>query len=1048
MEDPWANAWGGDAASPKPPEKWSSSTPSTSLHDHEDDLGQSPSWTAAAEPLGVVDVAWSGNDHAPSWSVDPVSSGGWNPSLYDDIPLGGPSPDAPQPDIEAEPLPDESDEETVTQSETNDDPPHVSSEVVLERHAGPDANDDVDGFGSFESGAGGEETRSALPWTPSAPIFPTQDSDEWGTPSWDDGADTDLDTNSGEREEVVDEWAEAKRTKALRDRQIPPELLASILQQASQLAEELWPPNTPDAANKSAAYAGEYKSMEDLSNDLVLATTRLMPTLTLPARVPFATTTTSKELLSALKLTRRLPISQRSPMAIFVASKGNGEWEASLRSQSPGSHSDNEPSVTKQDAEFINGGLGWRVLGADEREDLEEAWAKELSSRNGVKTQHKSPKGGWFWNRRSSTNVTTSNSTQPTPKVSMDETGKHRASTSGSRSSVDSESGKTIPSVGDTGNPPDVKPSDADATAVSTPASTTLPVPPALTEAAPAGDAGSSQSLGTLESNDSPTPSAVSRFFNRFSRSKPSALSPEPISPPSLALSNNDLEFLGDVPTLSSDHSHSLLGLGDQDVNLLDVNMLGKEPVRKVLRKTAPPIKLPPALSPPPKAPPTPKPLSIIKPAQPSSDLSFFDQPFVDAAPTAPSQPVQTTSSFDLDFQLLDAPSTTTLSPAPPSPHLPPKDYPPPLISQSTTARKPHLTSKRPPIVAVMSKASSSSLNNVFNLPPPPGSSQRSASPFMIPPPSSRSATPPVIPQAQGQHKEAPSQGPFPPSGLDDDDEFSDFHSSVPTTSFASTPIKPLSSASSIPSYDTSFSSAHSQQNLFSASTRSKPLGGLEDDFDDFVSSPTLRTPSPPKPPAKPSSLIGQLSRPASPLRVSQTPSALSSGISSLANSPPPGQQLGKLPGGRDHSRTKGLMDIASTKLGVWPAPRSPTPSPLAPPPNGLPKVEPLKQGGTTAVPPSLSSPALSSSFNHSPLSDGSLSPPSSIFASQSSIPVLVTSAQAIQPASPTLLDSAFSSLASATSTNGQNSASSSVLSLPQKQQSLSAQDLSFFEGL
>lgn len=219
MEDPWANAWGGDAASPKPPEKWSSSTLSTSLHDHEDDLGQSPSWTAAAEPLGVVDVAWSGNDHAPSWSVDPVSSGGWNPSLYDDIPLGGPSPDAPQPDIEAEPLPDESDEETVTQSETNDDPPHVSSEVVSERHAGPDANDDVDGFGSFESGAGGEETRSALPWTPSAPIFPTQDSDEWGTPSWDDGADTDLDTNSGERE-VVDEWAEAKRTKALRDRQI------------------------------------------------------------------------------------------------------------------------------------------------------------------------------------------------------------------------------------------------------------------------------------------------------------------------------------------------------------------------------------------------------------------------------------------------------------------------------------------------------------------------------------------------------------------------------------------------------------------------------------------------------------------------------------------------------------------------------------------------------------------------------------------------------------------------------------------------------------
>lgn len=219
MEDPWANAWGGES-SPKPPNNWSSTTLSTSLHDREDDLGQSPSWTAAAEPLGVVDVAWSGNDHAPSWSVDPVSSGGWNPSLYDDIPLGGPSPDAPQPDIEAEPPPDESDEETVIQSETNDDLPQASLEVVLDRHAGPDANDDADGFGSFESGADEEEIRSALTWTPSAPILSTQDSDEWGSPSWDGGAELASGTSSGEQEEAVDEWAEARRLKALRDRQI------------------------------------------------------------------------------------------------------------------------------------------------------------------------------------------------------------------------------------------------------------------------------------------------------------------------------------------------------------------------------------------------------------------------------------------------------------------------------------------------------------------------------------------------------------------------------------------------------------------------------------------------------------------------------------------------------------------------------------------------------------------------------------------------------------------------------------------------------------
>ncbi|KAF4593307.1 hypothetical protein EYR38_009021 [Pleurotus pulmonarius] len=1039
MEDPWANAWGAESTSPKPPDKWSSSRLSTSLHDHEDDLGQTPSWTAAAEPLGVVDVAWPGNDHAPSWSVDPVSSGGWNPSLYDDIPLRGPSPDIPQPNIEAELPPDESDEETVTQSETDDVLPQASSEVVLDRHTGSDINDDADGFGSFESGADEEETHSALPWTPSAPVFPTQDSEEWGNPSWDDKADVDRDTNSGEHEEAVDEWAEAKRLKALRDRQIPPELLASILQQASQLAEELWPPDKSASASKSASYASEYRSMDDLSNDLVLATTRLMPTLTLPPRVPFASTTTSKELLSALKLTRRLPITQRSPMAIFVASKGNGEWEASLRSQTSGSQSNTGQSVSKQDAEFTNGGLGWRVLGADEREDLEEAWAKELSSRDGMRVQHKSPKGGWFWNRRSSTNVITSNSAQPTPKVSMDEADKQTAA-SGSRSSVDSDLGK----AGDKSS--DVKPPVAASTGIPTTPAPPPSSPPALSESVPSTEADKSVP-GIVESKDSPAPSAVSRFFNRFSRSKPSAQSPEPISPPSLALSSNDLEFLGDVPTLSS--GHDLLGSGGLDANLLDVNMFGEEPVRKVLRKTAPPIKLPPVLSPPPKAPPTPKLPSITKPVQPTGDLSFFDQPsFVDA--TAPSSfpSAQAAGSFDLDFQLLDAPSTGTLTSGSTSPHLPPKDYPPPILPQTTAARKPHSTSKRPPIVAVMSKASSSSLNNVFNLPPPPGSSQRSASPFIIPPPSSRSATPPVVPQAQEQHK-APFQGSHTPSRIDDDDdEFSDFHSSVPTTSIPSTPIKPLSSASSTLSYDMSFSSAHSQQNLFSASTGSKPIGGLDDDFDDFVSSPTLRTPSPPKPPAKPSSLIGQLSRPASPLRVSQTPPTVLSGTSSLVNSISSSEQLGKLPGGRDHSRTKGLMDVASTKLGVWPAPRSPTPSPLAPPPNGPPKLEPLRQGSAAVVPPPLSSPAPSSSFNHSPLSNGSRSPPSSIFPSQSGIPFLGSLAQPKQPASPTLLDSAFSSLASATSTNGLNSTSSSGLPLPQKQQSLSAQDLSFFEGL
>jgi hypothetical protein len=226
---------------------------------------------------------------------------------------------------------------------------------------------------------------------------------------------------------------------------------------------------------------------------------------------------------------------------------------------------------------------------------------------------------------------------------------------------------------------------------------------------------------------------------------------------------------------------------------------------------------------------------------------------------------------------------------------------------------------------------------------------------------------------------------------------------------------------------DLSFSSISSADALFDSANASNQHNNTADldDFDDFVSSP-LRTPSPPRLPAKTSA------KPRSVLAPLKSPIA-----------PKPEK---KAHGKADHSRTLSLLENAASRPGRWPAP--PSPQPEAIPGPGAAQANPseidLLAGGSTmqqqqanAMKTSVSLPAI---FNHvSTPSNGS----SNSFNNATPLPPPLNTLprnptpSLMKPASrPLVPTNNFTSPAPAASSTGGGVGK------------LSAQDLSFFEGL
>ncbi|KZV66151.1 hypothetical protein PENSPDRAFT_755937 [Peniophora sp. CONT] len=642
MDDPWGNAWGEPSTSSPTTNTWdvkpvTTLTTSPALEEEADLGGASAGWTLDGA------VRW---DEGDAWGS---SNSAWKPEdTFSNIKLD--TPVVPEPEHEesepaspiSEPEPEPGVEElpTVTLETPNDDEEYVSQPASAPRSPDPDA----DGFGTFNDGE--EPAPAAAPWSPVAPAFPDDTADGWGTSAesaW--GATNDTEEKE-EEEDEEDEWTRAARAKAALDRALPPELLASIMLQVQELADAAWPSKEgQDEKDVTPDWASSWLAGMDGVPDLDALLSRYVPPdQTLPPPTRFTTTHTSRSLSSSLKLTRHTLPARNSPFASLMAARGSAAWEAAVKARSmPTAETD------------VDIPAGWRILEKDERKD---------EGKEGEKEEKK----GLFaslWGRRSSS-------------MKPQTTGGSIGSTGSARQSVEILSPVSISST----NAPTPQrsaspaPSMAPTPASSVPTPTPAPAEPAPTQPTPNQpyDSPAFEPILPPDSTTSPppsqaAPSGVSRFFSRLTRTRTS--SPSPRS--SLALSGDDIEFLGDiVPSASDpDDGDDLLGMGGggRDLKMAGLeSMLRSKPVGGKL-----PAPLPP---PPPPGAATPRPVSSTSIPQvprhtsrPSQDLfAGFDVLRPSSGSTQPS--ASTSNSFQSLSQSDSTASSSILHPAPSAPSI------------------------------------------------------------------------------------------------------------------------------------------------------------------------------------------------------------------------------------------------------------------------------------------------------------------------------------------------------------------------------------------
>ncbi|KIL00756.1 hypothetical protein PAXRUDRAFT_129106 [Paxillus rubicundulus Ve08.2h10] len=613
--------------------------------------------------------------------------------------------------------------------------------------------------------------------------------DEWGT-AW-----TTVPSSEGKQEagQPPDEWETARQEREKLNRAVPPESLASMLRHCQQVSDEIWPARELPETNGNESWQTGFDGLETIAK---LLDQLIADDLTLPPPVQFSATATAKAMNEALRLTRHMSMSGSSPLSLLLASKGSLDWERSIKD--------------KQDIMQDAAPSGWRVLEKDDRSDpTEESKQKKASA--GLLS---------FWNRR----------VPSIPGIAA-ETTKER-SRSPARSSIDNVQSGTAP------QPPQAALS---------------PKPPSNATAAPPPP--------SVAPEIAPAPSAVSRFLNRFSRAKTSS-----IQHSSLALSSHDLEFLSDIVPSASDPDDD--GQVDED----DLKTLSSA------TKSSPlPPKLPPPLAPPPKPPmPSSRPSSII-------GLGMLDDKNTSGAeaPRRASPGPRLSSSPNVPVL---APPLPSMSVAPflrsQSPAVPPKDVKPPLntsifatpVGAATASTSTRLQSNSQP---------NSRSHSPFTLPLSPKVLTSLSIPPLLPPPRiSPPQTPRLTPRPSGEPSTAitPSSTsalwPDSTSSFHDfnesDDEFSAFAtSSSQAAPFSFSSPNPPQRSLSPPAHRTyertHYPSSSSASSVLSPasqnsgdrlrSARSSHSASF-DDFDDFVSPPmgasAIRTPSPPPLPVKP----------------------------------------------------------------------------------------------------------------------------------------------------------------------------------------------------
>ncbi|KAI9464616.1 hypothetical protein BJY52DRAFT_831440 [Lactarius psammicola] len=772
MDDLWGNAWGSpeDIKDERKPVAWSTSEKTRSDDPQEDDLSM-PSWSTTGsgiqwdEPSAALSPLWSTGHHGTQhdWSLD-------NP--YGNIPLGNSSQaelpnDDSSNDLESHPTPPTQSDDIPASPPSAE--PELEEEVVSSQvlssvpTPSPSPPPSPNAFGTFIAGA---EHDDVVPFPSDRGSLGSQPyADEWDSP-WGSAPGVVEDESL---QHTDDEWESAKLRQLEMDRRVPPELLSRILLHLEDFAKDAWPGIRDEA---ELDWQRQWNSGLDVDG-LDALMPRYVPSLTLPQVLPFGRSFTAKAMADAVKLSRNTALARTSPMSTFLAAKGSTAWETSVKSRI-------ETSVDEVP-------LGWRIL---EKEGKKDERVEEKARR---------PTGllAGLWGRRTSGTTGSIPSTEQStpPPSSIAPESEHSVQTPNQRSSLES---------------------------VKSP-SGTRPVSQSPLEPYPSLVPAPSQDV---DSPPSSAASAVSRFLNRFSRSR---LSSSP-SRNSLTLSGDDLEFLSDVRSNSTD-----------PVNASDEQLeFGSMATSSFLHG-----KLPPPLPPPPPPPLSSPSLSLLNATtSPPPSLGPLVRDDTTNGPMTIS-PVHPNAGVLLDARKpTEQSSVFALTPLIPSP----------IQANSSKSIRPNPDySNSPPSDKINRPLSATLLPTSFE-----GAAQRTDAPH-------------------------------------DDDDFSDFLSSPadpPLLTFSASP--PSTQGRVLPSHGQSMDDF---ANLMSPST-----GGLPDSSKrpDVALTPNSVGPALRMAPTNPTSSIAQRRR---------------------------GSRA------EEHLHTLGLLERAAARPGRWPAPPSPLPEVLTPPP-------------------------------------------------------------------------------------------------------------------
>jgi hypothetical protein len=667
-------------------------------------------------------------------------------------------------------------------------------------------------------------------------------------------------------------------------------------------------------------------------------TDALLPEHTFAPRVPFAKSAAAKEMVQSLRLTRHSAITRLSPMAHFMQNKGSSsDWETAVKNRS---------DVVPDDMP-----VGWRII-----ERKEDAPAP-------VETKKRSGLFSSFWNRRegstsslpsvtdANTSLVQDSPTEPTPtkppsiveRIGTPPVTPSRTASQSPRRSVEGRRSQSVSSNRLTKPPP---------------------VPPVVTAsisasfantASPESSVGQSPAdviaspVDPTATTDVPAQSAVSRFLNRFSRPKSA------VNHNSVSLSSEDLDFLSDVPVV-----HSINDVGDEGddvpLGMQKAMMESKQGAALVTPLTATPLR---------------KGTSNLPPSQTVLEDDFdalFNTPVVQPQRMAPQTPSRPSSSVSQRGPF--RPPSTAPQIDPPrgiiSP-LRPQTPSFPIVRMSST----QLSSSSGAVPFLIPPPPSSTPQPTISQPPVGTLSPRTTTPIPVlqPPPSPQKPVETSLFDDDDEFSDflsssqpAPAvNGTRQPKTLSFSGLMGSMNPITPSTSqqpilqtesgSSSSVVSPVSDAASdawgfddfegpTPAVSTATDSNHAPARAASppAIMGTPPTKTASNQLS--ASEQWLSKPSPPPPPvpsksgsSTPSSLTN------SPLGAPPQSRFVPRQRPPPFKFPGPDQQQQLHPrshsrrvSAEDHSHTIKLMTNASRR-GAWPAPLSPLPEPLAPPP-------------------------------------------------------------------------------------------------------------------